>query len=68
LSKEIPYLWSKREGISEQILWMFLLSFMKAIKSGVETYLLFLTQSVKASLKISEIPLPSFWAMSFSIE
>ena len=45
----------------------FLLSFVKVIKSGVENCLLFCSQSGKALLKISEIPLPTFWGILLAL-
>ena len=64
LSKDIPYCSRTREDISDQFLPTFFCSFMKVIKSGVETCFLFYSQSIEDSLLISDIPLLSFSAIS----
>ena len=68
LSKEIPYRSSTRDDISDQLLPMFFCSFMKASKPGVVIFFLFRSQSVKAPLRISETPLPSFSAIPLNFE
>jgi len=61
----MPYNSRTSEDISAQLLPLFFCCLIKAIKSGTVVDLFLANQSASASLKISEIPLPSSLAIFF---